>query len=93
MRATRRFSADEDQLGRVSWVARRIGHGDLTAKRGSQDGWALDAKHIAESTHVVAPLSERPRLLWPSIAAAVAAVVQVDDLGAVGQARVRRLVN
>jgi hypothetical protein len=32
MCAARRFRDDEDQLGRVSWVTRRIGHGDLAAK-------------------------------------------------------------
>jgi hypothetical protein len=68
------------------WVARRIRRGDFAAKRGSQDDGALDAKHLAERAHVVAPLRERPRLPWPGLTATVAPVIQVDDLSAVNQA-------
>ena len=66
-------------------MPRRVGHGDLAAKRGAQDDRALNTKHVAEGAHVVAPLGERPRLLWPSITATVTPVIQVDDLGAIGQ--------
>src|SRR5262245_18752337 len=93
MRAAHRLGADEEQLAWVRLMARHIGHGHLTAKRGSQDDRTLNTKDIAESPHVVTPLRERPGLLGTSVTAAVTTVVQVDDLGAIGQARVGRLVN
>ena len=58
---------DPEAPGRLSMS------GDARAKA----RWALNAEHVAERAHVIAPLRESPRLLWSSVTPAVATVVQV----------------
>src|SRR5262245_16957420 len=88
VRAANGFSADQDQFAGMRWVARRIGHCDLASEGGSQDNRVLDAERVAEGADIITPLRQRA-----SVATAVATVIQVDDLGAISQARVGRLVN
>src|SRR5262245_40023 len=77
-----RLGADEDQLAGMRWMTRRVRHGDLAAKRGSQYNWTLNAEHVAERADVVTPLRKRPSLLRAPVAATIAAVIQIDQLGA-----------
>ena len=57
------------------------------AKTGPIDDWLLDAEHLAECPHVVTPLGQVPSGGIIPAAAAVAAMIEVDDLGDVGQCR------
>jgi hypothetical protein len=49
-----------------------------------------DAEDVTEGAHVVAPLRQVPRLARPILAAAVATVVEIDDLRNIGQQGVQR---
>ena len=47
-----------------------------------------DAERVTERAHVITPLRQIPALLGTILAAAVAAMVEIDDLGDVGQSGV-----
>ena len=52
-----------------------------------------DAEGLAERAHVIAPLRQVPAFARPVLAAPVAAMVEIDDLGDVGQRGVSRPVD
>ena len=85
-----RGGAGEDELAGMLGMARGVGDGDEAAERLPHDDRLLDLERAAELEHVVAPLRERPRLARLALAAAVAAMVDVDDLRDVGELRERR---
>ena len=91
--AADRLGADQNEFRRVIRMARRVGHRDHAAERGSQHDRIDDAERIAEGADVVAPLRERPALPRPVLAAAVAAMIEIDDLGDVRQGRIGRAVD
>ena len=91
--AADRLGADQNEFRGMIRVARRIGHRDHAAERCSQHDRIDDAEHLAEGAYVVAPLRERPALLRSVLAAAVAAMIEIDDLGDVRQDRVGRPVD
>ena len=66
-------------------MARGVGQRDHAAERGAQHDRADDAEGVAESGHVVAPLRQLPAFGGAVLAAAVTPMVQIDDLGDVGQ--------
>jgi hypothetical protein len=72
-------------------MAGRIAHGDHAAERLAEHDRARDLERVAEGAHVVPPLIEVPALRLAAIAAAVAAVVQVDHLRGVGELGEERL--
>ncbi len=74
-------------------MARGVRERDHAAERHAEHDRALDSERLAEGVYVVGPLRERPRLRRAGIAAAVAAMVEIDDLGDIGQGGVGRLVN
>ena len=73
-------------------MPRRVRHRDHAAERVAEHDRLLDAERVAEVAHVVAPLGEVPLLGRAAIAAAVAAVVEVDELRRVGERRESGLV-
>ena len=75
-----RGSADQDQLARVLGVPGGISLDHDAAKTGTQDDGTDDAQGVAEDAHVVGPLRQRPQRLRSMFTAAVASVVQVDEL-------------
>ena len=81
VRASRGLGADQDQFCRMRWMARRVSKRDHAAERRAQHDRIDDAQGVAERAHVVAPLRQGPRLFGTVLAAAVAAMVEVDDLG------------
>jgi hypothetical protein len=91
--AADRLGADEDEFRRVIGVARCIGHRDHAAERCPEHNGINDAQSVAEGADVVAPLRERPSLRGTVLAASVAAVIEIDDLGDVGQCGVGRTVD
>ena len=74
-------------------MARGIGQRDHPAERRAKHDRVDDAKCVAERAHVVAPLRQLPGLSRTVLAAAVAAVVEIDNLGDIGQGGVGRFVN
>jgi hypothetical protein len=89
----RRCSADEDQFRWVGRVSRGVGQRHHAAERRAQDNRIDDAKRLAERMHVVAPLREIPARARAVLAAAIAAMVEIDDLGNIGQSRIGRPVD
>jgi len=63
------------------------------AERCAQHDRVFDAEDLAEGADVVAPLREIPRFPRAVLAPAVATVVEIDDLGGIGQARIGRLAD
>ncbi len=76
-----------------AWSGWRAGveHGDEAPEGLAEHDRPLDLERLAEGAHVVGPLGEVPAVGGAAVAAALAAVVQVDDLGDVPQAREGRL--
>ena len=74
-------------------MARRVGQRDHAAERRAQHDRIDDAQGVAERAHVVAPLRQGPGLFGAILAAAIAAMVEVDDLGDLRQAAVVGLVD
>ena len=69
-------------------MAGGIGQRNHAAERGAEHDRIDDAERITERAHVVAPLRQIPALPGAILAATVAAMVEIDDLGDVGQGRV-----
>jgi len=69
-------------------MAGGVGQRNHAAERGAEHDRIDDAERITERAHVVAPLRQIPALPGAILAATVAAVVEIDDLGDVGQGRV-----
>ena len=93
MRASGGLGADQHQLGGVGRMARGVSQRDHAAERRAQHDRIDDAQGVAERAHVVAPLRQVPALPGTVLAAAIAAMVEIDDLGDVRQGRVGRLVD
>jgi hypothetical protein len=74
-------------------VARGVGQGNHAAERGAQHDRIDNAERVAECAHIVAPLRQVPALAWAVLAAAIAAMVEIDDLGDIGQGRIGRPVD
>ena len=74
-------------------MSRGVGQRHHAAERGAQHDRIDDAKRLAERVHVVAPLRQIPALARAVLAAAVAAMVEIDDLGDIGQSRIGRPVD
>ena len=68
-------------------MARRVRHRDHPAERVAQYDRALDFQRVAERAQVVAPLRQIPFLGIAAIAAAVPAMIEIDDLRYLGQPR------
>ena len=60
-------------------MTRGVRQRDGPAERRPVHDRALDPERVAERPHVVAPLGQGPRLLGPGLAAAVAAMIEIDD--------------
>ena len=69
-------------------MAGGVGQRNHAAERRAEHDRIDDAERVAEGAHVVTPLRQIPALPRAILAAAVAAVVEIDDLGDVGQGRV-----
>jgi hypothetical protein len=67
-----------------------IGQRDHAAERSAEHDWIGDAQRLAEGADIVAPLRQIPALPRAVLAAAVAAMVDVDDLRDIGQGGVGR---
>ena len=72
-------------------MAGRVGLRHEPAEGHAVDDRLLDAQRVAEHPHIVAPLRQIPVGRVSVLAAAIAAVVEVDDLCDVGEGRERRL--
>jgi hypothetical protein len=83
--------AAEHHLGRVCRVARQVTLRDEAAEALAEHDGFLDAESFAELHHVVGEGVQRPLGRGAPVAAAVAAVVDIDDLRHVGQAAEQRL--
>ena len=79
------FGRDQHQLGGVIRMARGVGQRDHAAERRAEHDRAGDAQHIAERAHVVAPLRQVPAFPGTILASAVAAMIEIDDLGDISQ--------
>jgi hypothetical protein len=88
-----RGSADQDQLRRMCRMSGSIRQSHHAAERGAEHDRTRDAERLAEGVHVVAPLRQIPALARAVLAAADAAMVEIDDLGKVGQGGVGRPVD
>ena len=69
-------------------MAGGVGQRNHAAERRAEHDRIDDAERVAERAHVVAPLRQIPALPRAILAAAVAAMVEIDDLGDIGQGRV-----
>jgi hypothetical protein len=74
-------------------MAGGVGQRNHAAERRAEHDRIDDAGRVAEGAHVIAPLGQIPVLLRAVLAAAVAAMVEIDDLGNVGQGGVGRPVD
>ena len=74
-------------------MASGISQRDHAAERGAKDDRIGDPHGVAERPHVVAPLRQIPAFSRAVLAAAIAAVVEIDDLGNIGQGRLSRPVD
>jgi len=70
-----------------------VGANDVIVERRAENDGVDDSQDLAEGAHVITPLCEIPALPRAVFASAIAAVVQVDDLGDVGQGRIGGLVD
>jgi hypothetical protein len=73
-------------------VARGISQRHHAAERYAQHDRVFDAEDVAEGAHVVAPLREIPAFARAVLAPAVAAMVEIVDLGGIGQGGVGGLI-
>src|SRR5436190_23669486 len=92
IRIADRFGADQNELRRMRGMPGGIGHGYHAAERNAEHDRMDDAERVAERPPVVTPLRQRPGLFRAGIAAAVAAMVEINDLCDVGEGRIGRLV-
>jgi hypothetical protein len=74
-------------------MASGISQRDHAAERGAKDDRIGDPQGVAERPHVVTSLRQTPAFSRPVLAAAIAAVVEIDDLGNIGQGRLSRPVD
>ena len=74
-------------------MARGVGQRNHAAERRAEHDRIDDAERVAERAHVIAPLRQIPALARAVLAAAVAAMVEIDDLGDIGQGGVGRPVD
>ena len=72
-------------------VAREVTLGHESAEALAQHDRLADAQRIAQPHHVIGKGVERPLVGRPPVAAAVAAVIDVDNLRHVGKLREQRL--
>ena len=82
------FGADQYKPGGMGRMAGGVGQRNHAAERRAEHDRIDDAERVAECAHVVAPLRQIPALARAVLATAVAAVIEIDDLGDVGQSRV-----
>ena len=68
-------------------MTRRIRHRDHPAERDAEHDRALDLQRLAKRAHIVAPLREIPFRRIAVIAAAVPAMVEIDDLRSLREPR------
>ena len=85
MRTAGSLGADQHQLGGMGRMTRGVSQRDHAAKRRTQHDWIYDAEDVAECVDVVAPLRQVPALARTILAAAIAAMVEINDLGDVSQ--------
>jgi hypothetical protein len=69
-------------------MARGVRQRDHAAERGAKHDWTGNSQSVAERPDVIAPLRQIPALARTILAAAIAAMVEIDDLGDIGQARI-----
>ena len=93
VRIARGLGAHQDELGGMGRMARGVREGHRAAERGAVDDRMRDPERVAECADVVGPPRQGPGLRRAEIAAAVAAMVEEDDLGDVGQRGERGLVD
>ena len=74
-------------------MAGGIGQRNHAAERRAEHDRVDDAERVAERAHVVTPLRQIPALPRAILAAAVATVVEIDDLGDVSQGGIGRPVD
>src|SRR5215207_1116818 len=74
-------------------MARGIGQRHHATEGRAEHDRVRNAERVTERAHVVAPVRQLPCLSRTILAAAVAAMVEIDDLGNIGQGGVGRLVN
>ncbi len=70
-------------------MAQRISHRDVATEGHAHDDWPFYLQRVAQRLHVISPLREFPSggVVAP-VAAAVAAMVEINDLRDAGEARV-----
>ena len=68
-------------------MASRIGQRDHAAKRGAVHDRIDDTERVAEGANIIAPLRQVPAFSRAILAAPIATVVEIDDLGDIGQGR------
>jgi hypothetical protein len=81
------FRADKDQLARMLGVTRGVCESDHAAEGSTVDDGLHNPEHVAERFYIVAPLGKVPSSRVIASATTVSAMVEVDDLGDVGQSR------
>jgi hypothetical protein len=87
------LGADEDQLCGVFRVTRGIGERNHAAEGGTQHDWVDDTERFTEHPNIITPLRQIPALPRSVAAAAIAAMVEIDNLDDIGQSRVSRSVD
>ena len=66
-------------------MASGVGDRHHATKGGAVHDWAYDSKGVTERRHVVGPLCDVPRVVRTALTSPIASMVQVHDLGDVGQ--------
>jgi len=80
-----RRGARQNQFRRMIRVAGGVGLRDKSPERAAVDNRPLDPEYVAKPLNVVAPLSEVPGRRVATLAAPVAAMVEIDDLDDIRQ--------
>src|SRR4029077_10582708 len=75
----------QDELGGMAGVANGIGHCDEAAEGVAHHDWAFDFERVTKGPYVVGPMVQRPAVARGAIATALAAMVEVDQLGNLGK--------
>jgi hypothetical protein len=80
------LSARQDNCSRVLGELGHIRLGDKATEGMAQDNGLFNIESLAEALDISTPLKEVKRLYGPTLAAAIPSVIEVDDLGHIGEA-------
>ena len=77
--------ARQDEFRGMTWMTHGIGHRNKAAEGVAHDDRAVDFERFAKRLDVVGPVVECPAVGSGAVAASLAAMVEVDELGDVGE--------